>query len=93
MFKPFHFSIVKPSLIVLREYVCRWSNIILLAMSSFHLENIPPQVVLSSQMPSPRKMIDLLILINALQLGSFNEACPKHVPSISANKPKSCCLQ
>ena len=72
MLKAFHLSFILPPFIVFWENVRCRRDIIILPVRSFHLEDISPKIILSTQVPRPWEMINLLILIDVLELVSFN---------------------
>ena len=76
VFVAFHLSFVLPALVVFREYVRWWGDVILSAMAPTHLEDISPKVVFPPELPAAREMIDLLILIDVFKFAWFDNACP-----------------
>lgn len=83
VFVALHFPLILPPLVILWEYISGRRYIILLPMRSLHFEDIPPQIVLTSQMPSPREVIDLLVLIDALKFAGFDQSGPQYVPRVT----------
>jgi len=67
-----HLPLIYPPFVIFREYVRGRCNVILLAVSPLHLENISPEVIFPTKMPCTGEMIDLLELVNVLQLVRFN---------------------
>jgi hypothetical protein len=49
-------------------------------MRSFHFEDVPPEVVLATQVPSSRKVVDLLILVDMLELTWLDQTGPEYIP-------------
>jgi len=77
---PLHLPFIQPTFIVFWEYIGRRSDIIVSAMTSAHLEYVSPEVVLSSELPTPWEVIYFLVLIDVLELSWLDNAGPEHVP-------------
>lgn len=63
MLEALHLSFVLPALIVLWEDVSCRCYVIVLSVAALHAEDVAPEVVLATQVPGARKMINLLVLI------------------------------
>ena len=59
-----YFSVIVPPFEVLWEYVGGRSYVELLPVLPFHSEDVSSQVVLPAQVPSPREVVYLLVLIH-----------------------------
>jgi len=81
----FHLSVIEPSLIVLWEDVSLRCYVVILTMLPLHFENIPPQIIFTSQMPSAWKVIDFLIRVNVFKFACFDEPSPENVPLRASN--------
>jgi hypothetical protein len=65
-FKSFHLTFVEPAFIVFGKNICGRRNIIVLAMCPLHFEDVSPEIVFAAQVPCPREVINLLILVDVL---------------------------
>jgi hypothetical protein len=93
VFVTLHFPLIDPPFVVFWEYVSLRGNVVVLAKRSLHLEDVPPQVVLSAQMPSAWEVVYLLVLINVLQLVWFDQPCPQNVPARATHQSEASSLE
>ena len=79
-----HLPIIDPSLVVLRKHVGHRAYLELLAVLPPLLLHIPPQVGFAAEAPGSRKMINLLIRIQASQLARPNQGRPNNIQALGS---------
>ena len=95
--KVVHLSIILPSLIVIRKYICWRAYLIVLTSFTSLLLNISPEICLASDTPCSSEMIDFLILIHILKFWWPDQCGPQTVPwcrpVACSHEMKTCSLQ
>ena len=73
-------SFLLPSLVVLREDVCRWADLEFFAVPPPLPLDIPPHVRFAAQTPGPGEVVDLLVRVHVLELRWPDQGGPQAIP-------------